>query len=124
VPALIKVTVVPETVHTPVVADVTATVKPELAEGETVKVPLPNTFVPGFVNVIDWGSLLDHVGDKALNPTAPLLVTDLFKPELSVVRLPLDSNFRSNFVLFVGVKGAVSPVSVLDSPYFEVPLMK
>ena len=59
-----------------------------------------------------------------LQPTAPLLVTDLPKLELSVVRLPLVSNFSSNFVLSVETKGAVSPVSMLDEPYFEVPLMK
>jgi hypothetical protein len=53
VPALTKVTVVPETVHTPAVADVTATVKPELDVGETVKVPLPRVLFPGFEKVID-----------------------------------------------------------------------
>ena len=32
----------------------TATVKAELEVGETEKVPLPKTLVPGFVKVMDW----------------------------------------------------------------------
>ena len=45
----------PETVHTPVVADMTATVNPELEVGATEKVPLPRILSPGFVNEMFYG---------------------------------------------------------------------
>jgi len=52
VPALTKVTVVDAIVQILAVADVVVTDNPELDVGETEKVPLPKTLVPGFVKVI------------------------------------------------------------------------
>jgi hypothetical protein len=50
--------VLPETVHTAAVSDVTVTLKLELEDGETVKVPLPKTLLPGSVKVMVWEALV------------------------------------------------------------------
>jgi hypothetical protein len=51
VPAFIKLTVVPDTVQTPVVRLEKLTVNPEVAEALAVKV-VPNVLVPGLLKVI------------------------------------------------------------------------
>jgi hypothetical protein len=51
VPALIKLTVDPETVHTPVVKLAKLTVNPEVAEADAVK-EVPKVLVPGLLKVI------------------------------------------------------------------------
>jgi hypothetical protein len=54
VPAEIKVTVVDETVQTPVVAELKATARPLVAEAETVKVPVPSVRFARAPKVIVW----------------------------------------------------------------------
>jgi hypothetical protein len=52
VPEVTIVTVVPETVHTAVVDEVTVGVSPELADTDRPNVELDQVFVPGSVNEI------------------------------------------------------------------------
>ena len=52
VPELTMVTVVPETVQTPVVDDVTMGTSPDVAEIVRPNAELDQVFVPGFVNEI------------------------------------------------------------------------
>jgi hypothetical protein len=70
---LTKVIVELETVQIPSVAEVTATVKAELEVGETEKVPLPKTLVPGFVKEIACGTLeiVPHL-NPILSKTLPV----------------------------------------------------
>ncbi len=57
VPEAINVADVPETVQTPVVAEVNATVRPELAVAESGS-GVPTVWVPGLVKVMVWVSAL------------------------------------------------------------------
>ncbi len=54
VPAATSVTVVPDTVHTPVVNDVNVTVRLELAVALTVNAASPYVLFPSAANVIVW----------------------------------------------------------------------
>jgi hypothetical protein len=57
VPAETKVTVVDETVQTPVVAELKATARPLVAVAETVNVPVPRVRFKSSPKVIVWPDL-------------------------------------------------------------------